>query len=72
MKFRENGEITLSFTDIGKPCPSREFLTLQTCFNGFLQKYSSRENFRIYSTFQNRMIGLQNIMSTYFFDPFNK
>ena len=27
----QNGEITLSFTDIGTPCPSREFLTPQIC-----------------------------------------
>ena len=27
----QNGEITPSFTDIGKSCPSREFLTSQIC-----------------------------------------
>ena len=37
-KFRENlssrnAEITLSFTNIGKPWQSREFLTSQICFN---------------------------------------
>ena len=34
MKIREsrNGEITLSFTDIGKSCPSCYFLTFQICF----------------------------------------
>ena len=26
-----NGEITMSFTDVGKSCPSREFLTSQMC-----------------------------------------
>ena len=26
-----NGEIPLSFTDAGKSCPSREFLTRQIC-----------------------------------------
>ena len=25
IKTLQNGEITLSFTDVGKPCPSREF-----------------------------------------------
>ena len=28
-----NGEITLSFTDVGKSCPNHEFVTLQICFN---------------------------------------
>ena len=31
IKSMRNGEITLSFTDIGKSCPSSEFLTLQIC-----------------------------------------
>ena len=31
--FRErNSQITLSFVDIAKSCPSREFLTPQICF----------------------------------------
>ena len=30
-KFSRNGEITLSITDIGKTCPSGEFLTSQVC-----------------------------------------
>ena len=29
--FSRNGEITLSSSDIGKSCPSREFLTSQIC-----------------------------------------
>ena len=37
------GDITLSFTDIGKSCPVRDFFTSQMCFNAI------RENFRIYS-----------------------
>ena len=32
-KILQNGEITLSFTDIGKSCLSREFLTPQISFN---------------------------------------
>ena len=31
IKPSRNLEITLSFTDIGKSCPSRDFLTLQIC-----------------------------------------
>ena len=31
IKPSQNGEITLSFTDIGKSCPSREFLMAQIC-----------------------------------------
>ena len=27
-----NGEITLSFTDVGKLCPNRKFLMSQICF----------------------------------------
>ena len=30
-KSLQNGEITLSITDIGKSCFSREFLTSQVC-----------------------------------------
>ena len=31
MKYLQNVKITLSFTDAGKSCPSREFLTSQIC-----------------------------------------
>ena len=31
IKHSRNGKITLSFTDIRKSCPSREFLTSQIC-----------------------------------------
>ena len=31
IKSSQNCEITLSFTDIEKSCPSREFLALQIC-----------------------------------------
>ena len=31
MKSSQNGEITLSITDIGKSCSSREFLAPQEC-----------------------------------------
>ena len=33
IKSSRNGEITLSFTDIGKSYPSRDFLMSQICFN---------------------------------------
>ena len=32
IKSLPNAENTLSFTDIGKSCPSREFLASQICF----------------------------------------
>ena len=36
-----NGQITLSFTDIGKSCPSSQYLTLQICLKTlFVKKYS--------------------------------
>ena len=31
IKPSQNGEIILLFTDVGKSCPSCEFLTSQTC-----------------------------------------
>ena len=33
MKFSRNAEITLSFADLGKSSPNREFLTSQICLN---------------------------------------
>ena len=44
-KFREhrtlgNGEITMSFTDVGKSCPSHEFLMSQMCFLTLFAKIS--------------------------------
>ena len=33
IKPSRNGYITLSFTDVGKACLSREFLTPQICLN---------------------------------------
>ena len=53
-KFREkkslgNEEITLSFTDIGKSCPSREFLTSQICLLKLFAKIKFSRNFQIYS-----------------------
>ena len=51
-KFRENkisrnGEITLSFNDIGKSCPNSEFLTPQIYLLTLFAKINSRENIRI-------------------------
>ena len=40
IKSSVNGEITLSFTDIGKSCQGCEFLMSQLCI--------SRENYHIY------------------------
>ena len=39
-KTLTNGKITMSFTDVGKSCPSREFLTL-----------FAKINFRVYSMY---------------------
>ena len=38
IKSSQNAKITLSFTDIGKSCPYREFLTWQICENKILAK----------------------------------
>ena len=32
MKSSQNGEITLSFTDMVKSCPSHELIALQICY----------------------------------------
>ena len=46
----ENGEITLSFTDIEKSCPSWEYLASQIiCLFTLFAKIKFHENFRIYS-----------------------
>ena len=49
IKSLRNGEITLSFTDIGKSCPSSEFLPSQVCLLALFRKKYSHENFWIYS-----------------------
>ena len=36
IKPSQNGEITLSFTDVGQSCCGREFLTWQICSCEFL------------------------------------
>ena len=41
IKSSRNGEITLSCTDIGKSCPSRQFLTLQICLLALIAKTNS-------------------------------
>ena len=35
IKPLQNGEISLPFTDVGKPCTSRNFVTWQTCLDYF-------------------------------------
>ena len=42
---RQNGRITLSFTEIGKSCPSGEFLTLQICLFALLAKLKFSRKF---------------------------
>ena len=47
IKPPRNGEITLLFTDISKPCPSRNIFTSQICLLTLFAKLISHENFRI-------------------------
>ena len=49
IKSSRNGEITQSFTDLGKACLSREFVTSQTCLLTLFAKIKLSENFRINS-----------------------
>ena len=44
-KILANDEITLSFIDLGKSCPSREFLTSQICLSKLFRTENSCENF---------------------------
>ena len=44
-----NGEITVSFTDIGKSCLSRDFYRGKYVFLRYSREKNSRENFQIYS-----------------------
>ena len=41
IKQSRNGEITLLFTDVGKSCPSREFLMWQICLLTLFAKTKS-------------------------------
>ena len=50
MKSLPNGEITLSFTDVGESCTSREFLTSQTCLLTLFAKIKLSPNICTYST----------------------
>ena len=49
IKASRNGNITLSFTDVGKSCPICEFLTSQICLLTLFAKIKCSQNFRIYS-----------------------
>ena len=49
VKYSQNGKITLSFTDIGKSCPSCKFKTSLICILTLFAKINSWENFQIYS-----------------------
>ena len=42
----QKGENTLSFTDIGTPCPSREFLTSQICLLTLFAKINVSRKFQ--------------------------
>ena len=45
----QNGKITLSFTDIGKSCPSLKFKMSLICILRLFAKIKLSRNFRIYS-----------------------
>ena len=45
IKSLRNGEITLSFTDAGKLCPSREFLVSQICLLTLFMKIKFSRKF---------------------------
>ena len=45
IKSSRNGEIILSFTDLGKSFPSREFLTSQICLSTLFAKMKSLRKF---------------------------
>ena len=49
LRSSRNGEITLSFTDEGKSCHSRDFYVSNMSFNAIREK-NSHEIFRIYSS----------------------
>ena len=49
IKPSQNGEITLSFTNIGKSCPSREFLMSQMCL---LTLFTKTKLLRIFLSLQ--------------------
>ena len=44
IKSSRNGEITQSFTDLGKACLSSEFVTSQTCLLTLFAKIKLSEN----------------------------
>ena len=45
VKSLRKGEITLWFTDLGKSCPSSDFLTLQICLLTLLAKITFSQKF---------------------------
>ena len=49
IKSSQNGEITLSFTDIDKTRIFANFQRRNYVFKRYSRKYNSHENFRIYS-----------------------
>ena len=46
IKSLQNGEITLSFTDIVKTSPSRKFLVSQKCYSTLFAKMKFSRKFR--------------------------
>ena len=54
IKLSQNGEITLSFTDVGKSYPSHEFLMRQVCLLTLFAKIKFLQNFsNLQDFFQN-------------------
>ena len=73
IKPSRNGEITLSFTDIGISCLSREFLTSQICLLTLFAKIKFSRNFRIYSilislkkTYSNKWMTLAEKLNSFY------
>ena len=47
IKPLKNSDVTLLFTDIGKSCPSREFLTSEICLFTIFAKIKFSQKFQI-------------------------
>ena len=64
IKSSRNGEITLSFTDKNKSCPSREFLTSQICLLTLFTKIKFSRKFPFYNTCtKTKTVGLTSFVA---------
>ena len=55
---------SLLFTDVGKLCSCREFLTWQICLLTLLAENNSRENFQFYSIYMDSSGGRKTNVDT--------